>query len=422
MVTDLNGDGIGDILVGHGLQGERGGLTALDGRTGDPLWSFATPDEVFATTPLLDLNGDGVDDPVVGGRTLNRGITALDGRTGSKIWSLDEANPGTDFPETNFNTPVRLPDQDGDQVDDLLVGQSGGQDETRPPARYHLVSGKSGRVLWTKQLPDRFESYAVPSVILENGKVESLIVGSGGETLPGHLFRLEFPSMNERWRFALEGKGLIGSPVVHRFEGTGRKDVVLTAFNGRTYRINGDTGDLVWEEGEEGYETYVSPALAQLHDKPGLDVVTLVSRGTWPIYETESLMKWIDGETGELIHEEKVGIFTSSSPLVADLTGDGIDEVVILSNPVKTRRYDTSWSNVIIFDGRTRERLAEKTYDGLAAATPHLSDLDGDGTLDLIHCRWGVVQRTKVHAAAGARLRWNQFRGPERTGVTGTTR
>lgn len=131
MIADLNGDGVGDVLVGHGLEGERGGLTAIDGKTGTVLWVSEVPDEVFTTTPLVDLNGDGVVDPLVGGRTLIGGITALNGRNGETLWALPEVNRDSDFPQTNFNSPVRLPDQDDDGVPDFLVTQSGGQEGLR---------------------------------------------------------------------------------------------------------------------------------------------------------------------------------------------------------------------------------------------------------------------------------------------------
>ena len=74
-------------------------------------------------------------------------------------------------------------------------------------------------------------------------------------------------------------------------------------------------------------------------------------------------------------------------------------------------------SNLVIFDGRTKERLVEHSYYGLVAGTPHLSDIDKDGVLDLIHTRWGVVQRTEISTSANPKLIWNQLRGPNGDGV-----
>ena len=193
MVSDLDGDGVGDVIIGRGVEDTRGALTALDGKTGEVLWNVATRDEVYSTTCLVDLNGDGIVDPLYGGRPFNNGLIAVDGSSGKKLWSLKLRNPSADFPMTNFNTPLVIPDQDGDGVDELLVTQSGGQDATRPPARLRLISGRTGRLLWTKRLPDNGESYSVPGILREGGKIVGLFATSGGEQVAGHLFSLSFP-------------------------------------------------------------------------------------------------------------------------------------------------------------------------------------------------------------------------------------
>ena len=45
-----------------------GGVLAIDGRTGQRLWTQWAPHEVFAITCQGDLNNDGITDCVAGGR------------------------------------------------------------------------------------------------------------------------------------------------------------------------------------------------------------------------------------------------------------------------------------------------------------------------------------------------------------------
>ena len=60
-------DGVCDVYFG-GQKPCFGGVLALDGKTGDTLWTQWSKHEVFALTCQGDLNGDNITDCVAGGR------------------------------------------------------------------------------------------------------------------------------------------------------------------------------------------------------------------------------------------------------------------------------------------------------------------------------------------------------------------
>ena len=69
--ADLNNDGILDVIFGAGSEEFAPtdmGIVALDGVTGELLWSNGAWDQVVGSPIFLDINSDNTPDIVIGGR------------------------------------------------------------------------------------------------------------------------------------------------------------------------------------------------------------------------------------------------------------------------------------------------------------------------------------------------------------------
>ena len=114
--TDLNGDGILDIVLGTGTEAARGSVEALSGINGGSLWRSSEAGESLFTLPLaVDLDGDDIDELVIGGRGAE--LLALNARTGAVLWTFEpRGNSARDAGYFNFYSPQELPDLDDDGI------------------------------------------------------------------------------------------------------------------------------------------------------------------------------------------------------------------------------------------------------------------------------------------------------------------
>ena len=394
--ADLNGDGHLDVVVGAGVENLWGEAVAIDGKNGRLLWRARFPDEVLIADPLLDVDGDGVRDVFVGGRTRLREVVALNGKDGGRLWGLAGSNPEAAFPPLNFVNLVLVDDRDGDGLRDLLIVQSGGRDTLRLAARLHWVRSSDGKILATHLVPDGRESYAIPFYDRRDGG-DRLFLGTGGETLSGNLLSVDPLTAAELWRLRAVGGGFIGSPVLVDFNGDGPRDLLISAMNGLVTRVDAATGDARWRWRVRPLWTYVSPVAGEFDGRPGLDVVVAFNRGAWP--ETRgAVVLWIDGATGTTIAERdfdpRFG-FVAASPLVLDVNHDGRDEAMLVftESVLDVQREEHAHALATFDGGDDRKELFRLELDGYSIATPQLDDLDGNGRLDLLHAyRDGVIR------------------------------
>ena len=134
--ADLNGDCIDDIVVGHGDEGGPesgfgvGYVTAHDGATGEILWSIG-PDfegsislyELVGTPTLVDLSGDGTADVVIGGREA--ALIAINGATGERLWQFYPDGGAREDGWYNFYTTQAVDDLNDDNIPDLVSANGG---------------------------------------------------------------------------------------------------------------------------------------------------------------------------------------------------------------------------------------------------------------------------------------------------------
>lgn len=415
--ADLTGDGILDVVLGGGVQGQRGWVYAVDGATGATLWKARFKEELYATPALTDVTRDGVVDVFVGGRDFD--FASLDGKSGATLWTLRKANPKADVPPRDFNGALVVGDQDGDGVDDLLLSQGGSyDDEHRLPGRLFVVSGASGRLLSDLTFPDERETYSMPA--LRSTSPLTVIAGSGGETVPGNLWRFRFEGAGAKteWSVPSGRLGVIASPMITRIDG---EDAVLISFyDAVVARVDADGGKVRWTTARKGFEARASPAPGRFGGRGSTDVVATMSQGTYPIYQWKNFVVWLDGVTGEVLDEARSSIFSASSPLVVDFDGDGLDETITVSmNDFSVREAEVT-STLTVYDGARGKKVRLKlTLKGSGMATPAVADLDHDGVLDLVVTTTGQLERYALEVPGGPppAVRWNGFRGPAFNGV-----
>lgn len=446
--VDLTGNGINDLVFGAGkreLVETEIGVIALNGETGEVLWSIPARDEIFGSAAILDITENGMPDIVIGGRSAS--LFAIRGQTGEILW---EFLSDTDFFEArekgylNFYNPMIIPDQNGDGLQDIFIANGGDVtvppgDPGRPTGKLMVLSGRTGEIIAEAYVPDGNETYmsAVIAKMNPNDEDYSIIYGTGGETLGGHLFRTTLTDLmngdlsNSIQLASSDDKGFIAPPLLIDLNGDGTLDILVNAVEGKILAINGSDNSKIWSQTIDNTEAYGSLAVGHFLDKNRLDIFTTFSIGVWPsLLDTIQLL--INSETGEIVRADTLGNFQTATPVAADFTNNGYDEVLLSVN-IGREQFSgpRSYENVLVMYDMYHDQVFPVTQPvpgANVASTPWVGDLNGNGKLDILYVQLDEnvnifamngfrMIRLKSHLETDKTVKWGAYMGSNYDGI-----
>lgn len=450
--TDLNKDGVLDIVLGAGeneyMRTARG-IIALDGKTGELLWSHPAIDQVYGSATFLDINKDGINDIFIGGRSNQ--FYAINGSDGKTIWNWEfnyEDDPILKYARYNFHNSVLLPDQDEDGLQDLLV-QCGGNSKAEPnssldrfPGVLMILSSSTGKVIAADTMPDGKESYMPPIYFKQPDGKEKIVFGTGGETISGNLYLADLQDLKNT---KLSNSQIIASETDHGFiaptvavdiNADGFQDLIAISHGSSIFAISGKDQTILWQQKVENTESSNGFSIGNFTGDETPDFFTFVSKGVWP-QSKGSVQIMLDGKTGKIAYSNALGCTGFSSPSIYDLTHDGIDEAILSINEYDCDRGFTSEDELevnnrliaIDFSNKSIQTIDQQARFKNIFSTPYLGDMDGDNYLDIVYCQYfsptanllaffGMeVKRISTGIKVKDPVKWGAYMGSDGSGV-----
>ncbi|MFO0819967.1 MAG: protein kinase [Pirellulales bacterium] len=364
----------------------------------------------------VDVNGDGVGDLIIAGRH-QAFLIALSGVDGRAIWG---AARGPDLqwkPQAEIMRPVRsgvnyrprfVEDRDGDGIRDLLVTWADTGDQPGEPPRLkqgqvalgrrhvELMSGATGKSIWDVELSDAWFSLgdqeAVPAELqwLVGASWGASSGSSGGTMLQGrhyvrdenrhverngvHVYLPSTPrdvTINGRKLTALvAGQHLV---LLDPVDG---KRVECTELPGRPDRegewgdVDGDgSADFVWSIRR-------APPAGARHDR--------VDLAAWSVQQARLL--WRVSLQARFPRQESWTTLPPRWPLVVDLNEDGAAEIVAPGDNTMTVAgalpTQVPWGELVTLDGKSGQTLWTQRLATSDMQIDHFAvgpDIDGDG-------------------------------------------
>ncbi|MEX1362105.1 MAG: FG-GAP-like repeat-containing protein, partial [Nannocystaceae bacterium] len=312
-------------------------------------WERRPLDAIRATPVIDDLDGDGELEVALFG-TLDEGnrLQLLDARTGGLEASSDPSHT-----QIVIRPPVVL--RTGRGADLLAVG--GG------------LTRFSGR---DAILVDRYPlatAYASPTVADLDGDGREEIIVATWEG-PGEIHALDAQTLVLRWKTELGPLGSFGAPHVSDVDGDGRLEVVVAALDGRVVCLSAG-GALKWAT-DTGGRLNFEPTVADLDGDGAQEVLVAPHLDDDPLV----VLRGIDGAE----RARWSGMASRRArPLARDVDGDGRPEVLAA----------TGARGLVGLHGDGTVRWSYRFVDGDglqpgASGSPILADLEGDGRDELI--------------------------------------
>ena len=263
-VGDINRDGFDDFAAGasHSSFGDRGYVRVFSGSDGVELYTFIAeePEDSFglALAGGLDVNNDGYDDIIVGAQraSLVGHVRIFSGATGDELYRLVPPEGSSQF---GFSVAA-LGDINGDGLDDFIVGHPKGHNDNIQVGQATIYSGDGSElfVVSGDADQDRF-GWSVSSAGDVNADgTPDFVVGTSKHTIGGVGYARVFSGADASVLFTKHGDAIrdhFGGAVsgAGDVNGDGYDDVIVSATQAS---MSADPGYVRVFAGPNGTELY----------------------------------------------------------------------------------------------------------------------------------------------------------------------
>jgi len=418
---DLDGDGLTDVIVIESIYDgvtETARVIAKQGNSGTLLWEESVNADGKDNSNIDagsagDLNGDGLGDIIViesiydcAANTTTAKVIATVGNTGTYLWEESVNANGKDNCDIDAKSAGDL---DGDGFGDIIVIESiynGATDTTT--ARVIAKKGNTGTHIWEETVnadgKDNCDIDAeragdldgdgfVDVIVRERKSNEALFTSTmsviAKKGIDGtHMWEESVTSMVP-YIYVLPAGDLDGDGLHDVIVSEIKVDEVTFTATMCVIAKKGSNGVSLWDESVSGTGSHIFALSAGDLDGDGLDdVIVIESKYDKTTDTTTVRIIAKNGKTGTHVWEESVsgaGSYIAALP-AGDLDGDGLHDVIATENKYD-QQTDTTTTRVIAKTGKEGTHLLEAQSNELiwvAAWWGHNCDLNGDGTNDLL--------------------------------------
>jgi hypothetical protein len=386
---DITNDGIKDVFI----TGRQAQLLAINGSNGQLIWDYFP----FSVNPadsglfnfynpqfIPDVNNDGQPDLLV----------ANGGNHAAPDWETD-----------------------------------------RPPGHLMIINSLTGQLLAKAVVPDSAETYCSPLVADIQGDGNLWILyGTGGENLGGSFWACPLSDLvvsnslsNSVQLDTDPTKGYIAPAAISK-NSNNQYDIVIQSFGGKIKKLKGANFGLIWSYQLPNTESSAEPVLGNFIGGDNVpDVLAILFKGIAPSY-TDFYQVLINGSTGQLEFKDSMGTFNYVSANALDFDNNGRDEGLVSVTYSENGSYKHRLQKINFIDGSINQISTTKAGVNLGS-TPLLTDLDGDNLIDLVYAvkkdslnpvGWkGIyVNREELNVVIpNAGIAWGSYLSTENNGV-----
>ncbi|CAL1683905.1 unnamed protein product [Lasius platythorax] len=324
--NDVNFDGIEDIIVGFSTGLDTmdapeyictiyfenqtpclGGVLALNGKTGDTIWTHWTAHAVFSIDCNVDLTNDKIKDCVISGR--GGILQAINGRDGSNIWEIPIQDTETtkqqrilDIYDARFIT-----DMDGDGIGDVIASHATQSDDVRAN---------------TEQL------FIAPQIVVQSDGENIFVLATSSQQEAGGLYivsqaNIFYGDLQLRKLSHNTGKDALLPPILIDITSDGIEDIIAAMFNSTIMAYNGSTFEPIWNYTVPNSEVISIPIPGYYNDDdiPDFMIKHQIGAGFPTYYYTVATI--IDGRNGQPLLEKPIEDSLSRQMSGLSITVDG---------------------------------------------------------------------------------------------------